>query len=1030
MSENHESPLGEQPDPVDLESVETKLQPNDELTVENHSDVSSSFRKWFAASGRAWLGGAALGLALGAGLMSALSMLGYIPSKDASKPVSAKLTSHPAADSATQASAPVREQVSPHGTAGAGDAAGKNAHQFALSQGNRPAAGQQTTEQDTQTETAREAAAKQANTKKTSPELEQTFSKAAEALANGDLVMAEKAGIEKLPITKPEELALRGKFRFRRYLEMQTLANQEVNPQDPGIKAAIADLVKANTAEAYLELVEVYLQTGDLDQAAKTAKEGQAKFGDRRFNTAVMEIRLEKAQPKKARPPESTLRRMLGDTVLALVLLPTVGPDDSVEDNLMTDDLLQSALTQALDRQDLGEAIRTLDTAVKRAEQLAGPSSLRPIFSPNHDRHKRLIKNLCGHLKAAWEAQILFAKNEKKYLPAGDLTAADLLKAVAGALADAKHAEPFRQIVTKLASGKFIGKPEEVLNGEAAELLNSVDDMIAALQDIRAHIVDQKFTDSAQLPKVVAGVRDAVRIAQMKDPNAVILGLENQVKVSRRAAEMMPVYLKTLQDRDTGLEEIARHDAERVSLDTAATATDIADANVVQALADRNDGKYREATLLVEKALPHLEKSSAFAKVGAMVLNEANDPGGYILRRAVLLQSQGRTDAAIQLLQRSMESVQVNVKPHLLARCALLNVDQLLRRAKGRTASADPFLEIAKRDAVAAGECAEAKYVLGRIAEEIEGPGAAAPFYREAIALSTNLAYPEAEASYRMALIQVLISPGRGLSASGQPTQWTEPGGVGRLNAFDLGSVLALTTVALQPSVADDGPLPTKSMPQNGKQHESTLVAGVPSLYRAGGKAPIAAAYAEAQAEGTLDTPWRGEIMQHANAILAQGDTAPSTARALALAVKGQWTDGLLAYAEGIRAQLPGEHAKGLSFLVANHPLLKQVNADPASAEVLYWQGVGLYFEHDYADAERLLTRSVEASNQNALAHYFQGLARLKQGKTGIAYKSFESGARVERAGKPGEDAIALALERVQGKDRVILGWFRNRVEP
>jgi hypothetical protein len=152
----------------------------------------------------------------------------------------------------------------------------------------------------------RKAETPQPCTKPQPSQAKQSWVDVIKAMDAGDLVLAEKAGIEELPIARPEELGLRGKFRFRRYLQRQTLANQEINTQDNGIKAAIADLVKANTAEAYLELVEVHLCTGDLDEAERTAKKGQVKFGDRRFETAVMEIRLEKAQPKKPRPPRGT----------------------------------------------------------------------------------------------------------------------------------------------------------------------------------------------------------------------------------------------------------------------------------------------------------------------------------------------------------------------------------------------------------------------------------------------------------------------------------------------------------------------------------------------------------------------------------------------------------------------------------------------------------------------------------------------------------------------------------------------------
>jgi hypothetical protein len=90
-----------------------------------------------------------------------------------------------------------------------------------------------------------------------------------------------------------------------------------------------------------------------------------------------------------------------------------------------------------------------------------------------------------------------------------------------------------------------------------------------------------------------------------------------------------------------------------------------------------------------------------------------------------------------------------------------------------------------------------------------------------------------------------------------------------------------------------------------------------------------------------------------------------------------------------------------------------------------YSQGVHAYFAGRSAQAERLLTASLSADPYDPRAHYFRGLARLRQGRRDEARADMQFGAALE-AQQPNRFAIGAVLERVQGADRLLLEQFRS----
>lgn len=117
---------------------------------------------------------------------------------------------------------------------------------------------------------------------------------AADYLKMGELAKAKEAGIEKMG-TKPEELALRGRYRWEDYLAKQARSNAGVNLDDPAVKQAIDDLNKSNTADGLFALGQLQEMTNKLKEAEETYKQGAAKFqNDKRFQAGLLRLEATK----------------------------------------------------------------------------------------------------------------------------------------------------------------------------------------------------------------------------------------------------------------------------------------------------------------------------------------------------------------------------------------------------------------------------------------------------------------------------------------------------------------------------------------------------------------------------------------------------------------------------------------------------------------------------------------------------------------------------------------------------------------
>jgi tetratricopeptide (TPR) repeat protein len=529
--------------------------------------------------------------------------------------------------------------------------------------------------------------------------------------------------------------------------------------------------------------------------------------------------------------------------------------------------------------------------------------------------------------------------------------------------------------IIRFAEMKDPAATMRMLTTDLANLNRKYDSDTAQLKaDKVKALADQKATHDQFVVDLKAG--------HTKEVN----NLNTQIKESRRAAEVMPAYLKALQERGTGLEAPALEDIGRVGRDPKATPVEKASAEVIRGLVQRNRYEFTDSKESLQKGLTDLPKDSVFAVAGSKVLAEVSDPAGYVKQQVKDLQARGQGDAALKLLQTTLEALPAEARPALMAERSLLQLDELRRKTGGRFQPDNPALVAAQKDADAAEAAGtpEGSYAAGRIAEEMGQFNLAIEKYREALKRHDKM--DEQGALYRVALARSLVQVS-------QP--WTPPSGTQRKPA--------------EPGV--EGKTSRRDLPAGMREMLILLAVGI-------------------QPGELLGSPNRAEAQKLAEEILALGDKAPFNLRAQALAIKGDWTEALKVYAEGLRGSLSGELSEGLLLLIRNHPDLKSPDRiNPVEAERLYGQAVRLYFQRAYADAEKLFLASLEFNNQDARAFYFLGLSRLGQGKQDLAYASFEAGAQLERQSKPGAGAINSSLERVQGPERRILSQVRDRVE-
>lgn len=740
-------------------------------------------------------------------------------------------------------------------------------------------------------------------------------------------------------------------------------------------------------------------QGGDFDGARKALGEAKALHDKRRFQN------LRKAQNPLSDPTEEIFRKSCDDLQAYMdvrSLLKNSGYDPRMPaseslkqlaaDKKKADDTLATTLKDAAAKlslkddmmtpQDILKGITDLADARKKADDEL--TTLRTELTDAKfvsDSQKDLLTGLKALVK------------DDKDMATGKKAAEDKLAKVATQLDAAGIKEPeldkgvdklaaarndltmtVGEVAKKLEAGQFIAPKADrdaLLKGLEKALAQAHQPLVTALGHLTSHLGGIGSTGAGTLQALdLTG-----RLAASQGQTAAYL---IQVRQSRTPREMLPLWMEALQDSNhKEVLDPATLDAQRVLNDQAATAEEKAEAQALQGLVLRNQGKYDEARKALQAAVkvPAKEGSNFCRKEGARILKELTDPNAHYASGAENLYSAGKADEALAAADTGLAVFPNN--GDLLALRAQAKLDQARKSAKKLTA---PDVAAAQKDAdaaIAAGAVAEGNYAAGLIAEATGDVARAEKNFREA--LKAHAATDAAGNSYRMALARVLLSPKRP-----RPVPAEVGDKIGQLDPARLTSFLALLLVAVQADADLDAPPPMPEVEEAIKLADEMIKAN----------------------------DYRGHLI-----------------KAQALGKKGIWNTALQEYVEGLRHLIRPEYASGLAYIVDNHPAFRRPDSlrppDQLQAEKFYGNGLRFYFNRQYPEAERELLEAVRYNDQDARYLYYLGLSRLLQGKRETALEDFRLGAMLEQQQRPSPAAIAGSLERVQGPIRQTLNKYR-----
>ena len=105
--------------------------------------------------------------------------------------------------------------------------------------------------------------------------------------------------------------------------------------------------------------------------------------------------------------------------------------------------------------------------------------------------------------------------------------------------------------------------------------------------------------------------------------------------------------------------------------------------------------------------------------------------------------------------------------------------------------------------------------------------------------------------------------------------------------------------------------------------------------------------------------------------------------------------------------------------------LLKSAEAQDPVLSRLYGSGVHAYFGGDYVRAHEFLTRAIKLGMEDPRVYYFRGLTYLKLGRPEEADEDFRKGAELEARDFGIFLDVGRALERVQGRARLVIEKHR-----
>ncbi len=101
------------------------------------------------------------------------------------------------------------------------------------------------------------------------------------------------------------------------------------------------------------------------------------------------------------------------------------------------------------------------------------------------------------------------------------------------------------------------------------------------------------------------------------------------------------------------------------------------------------------------------------------------------------------------------------------------------------------------------------------------------------------------------------------------------------------------------------------------------------------------------------------------------------------------------------------------------------LHADDEAMEKMYGNGVHAFFSGDYAMAHDCLSRAIDAQTKDPRCFYFRGLAYLAMGRKPEAKADFASASDLEADDVYKFYNVSKALQRVQGKSRMMIEQYR-----
>ncbi|MBI1915030.1 MAG: hypothetical protein HYS12_09885, partial [Planctomycetes bacterium] len=825
----------------------------------------------------------------------------------------------------------------------------------------------------------------------------------------------------------------RGRYLLLQYLSRTEPKNAKLT--DDAVKNALQDLdeaAKQGNADAYLWKGFANEAMNNLQEAQKVYQEGADKFkGDpvqkARFDSALDRVQLQgpaKAAGALLRPPS---RFDAAQLALLLLLLQAPGQPPAPGQQpdrppLEAGVSFWRAARLARDRK-YDEALIALAEARKVHDENRR-ARLYKAQNPTSDPLENIFLRACDELKAYWELQKKFGGG---YLAAGK-SPADALDAVLADLQKTKKStDDLKTERDDLAKKKTeadakittletdLGKEkkaktdaETMVKDRDKRLIKAAEDLAAEKTKlgqalVRAEGLEKEKTD---LEKAFVQIGDALKplgVDPKKGREAMFRKLQDVVKVMkennagdkllksleeiRRLTEtlgqrwapetMLNYWLPVLADRaQKDLAAVAVKDVERVRTDDKSGATAKAQALAVEGLAQRNRGDFAKARETLKQA-EEAAGTAAWKGLVTKTRKELADPAAFYLPQAEALRGQGRYAEALAVLDEGLKAFP-DRSGRLLAVRSLVRLDAAAK-VRGKLREDSPGLKEAREDAeaaVKAGSQGAGHFAAGRIAEALGQRDAAATSYRRAV---NEAPAGSAELSrYSIALARMLQqqAEGRGALLPGPRGETTVAG-----RPLSVREMLLMTMVGLQPP-----------SPEELSQKEALDLAD--------------------------------KILQRKDI-----DEQPLL-KAQALAIKGQWTEALNTYVEGLRTHLGRDQFEGLKYIVTNHPVQRTPDRlrvpQPFQAERHYLAGLGRYHSRDFANAEKEFALAISNFDQDARYHYFLGLTRLQQGKRGSA-EDFDEAARLEADGRPARDAVDTALERIQGELRRLIRDARNR---